>query len=325
MRIPPYSGDLDHQRLQPVDGTDHAIAANHRADAFRRAGIDQVTGGDLRLLRQLGDDLRHAPDHVAQVTVLAGLVVDHQLDLALAQVTALRRRGDRAAWRGVLEGFADLPGLLHLLHVGLAIAARHVEADGVAVDMLVGLLGGNVHGAGLHRHHQFRFILEVAGEFRVAHLAAVLHDHVALLLEEERRLLGVVVQLAYTAGAVTPHAVDAAHREGRGFAHHRQADHGRRRKHVVAGLGLGGGAGNARGGCQGDAGDTRGDDAAAGRVDHETFLRIFVVPIISGAVVPWVGVPRGGPDRRDFSPDRRRPRQRRYRATRQPAASGRPA
>jgi hypothetical protein len=59
-------------------------------------------------------------------------------------VADLRHRHERAARRGGFDRFADFPRSAHLLGLALQVAARHVEADGVAIDAVEGLLGRDI-------------------------------------------------------------------------------------------------------------------------------------------------------------------------------------
>ena len=62
-------------------------------------------------------------------------------------------RSHRRARRALLERLADLPGLLLLARRGLQITARHVEADGVAVDVAERTVDRNVAPALPDRDH----------------------------------------------------------------------------------------------------------------------------------------------------------------------------
>ena len=57
----------------------------------------------------------------------------------------------------MIERFTDFPRPL-LARRLLQVAAREVDADAVAVDVVERLVGGNVEAAALHRHDQFDFV-----------------------------------------------------------------------------------------------------------------------------------------------------------------------
>src|SRR4051794_14852354 len=64
---PFHSGDLDRHVRQLLDLAEKHIALHHRADVFRRAGIDDVAWHQLEGFRELRDLLGDAPDHVREI------------------------------------------------------------------------------------------------------------------------------------------------------------------------------------------------------------------------------------------------------------------
>src|SRR5256885_299127 len=108
-----------------------------RADARRRAGIDEIARLEGVVLRQEGDLLRHGPDHVRQVGLLALLAVDVEPQRPLSRVADFARRYELAAGGRFVEVLAEVPRTAMVLAPLLQVAARHVETDGVAVDMVV--------------------------------------------------------------------------------------------------------------------------------------------------------------------------------------------
>ncbi len=85
--------------------------------------------------------------------------------------------------------------------------------DGIAIDMVQRTFDRDVHAAGLHGHHQLDLVLIILGQGRIGTGLAILHDHVAMLGEEERQFALVIAQLPHMGEIVAPHAIDAAHRE----------------------------------------------------------------------------------------------------------------
>ena len=59
----------------------------------------------------------------------------------------------------MVERLADFPGPLFLARGLLQIAPRQVDANGVAIDVLMGLGGGNVEAAALERDDQLDFVM----------------------------------------------------------------------------------------------------------------------------------------------------------------------
>src|SRR3546814_14566405 len=81
MRISDWSSDVCSSDLQLADALDEAVqrvAALHRRHARRRARHDQVAGPQLEQLGAEGDHLRHLPDQLVEVALLAHLAVHLQ-------------------------------------------------------------------------------------------------------------------------------------------------------------------------------------------------------------------------------------------------------
>src|SRR5262245_15692192 len=118
------------------------------------------------------------------------------------------RWNERAQRGGVLEGFSHLPGALQPLGFGLQIAARHVDADGIAEDVLHCPGGGDVTAAGFEANDQLDLEVHVLGGRRIGKLP-VDDDVVRVLLEKERRVLGVPAHFPGVFEEVAAHAVNA--------------------------------------------------------------------------------------------------------------------
>src|SRR3984893_12022281 len=78
--------DADSKGADARDLAFELVARNGRGDAGGGSGHDHVAGGKLDHLAELADHLRHAPDHLGEVAVLAHLAVDLQGDAALARM-----------------------------------------------------------------------------------------------------------------------------------------------------------------------------------------------------------------------------------------------
>src|SRR5581483_12486374 len=65
----------DGELADALDFALDLVAGDRGGDARRRAGHDDVTGGELHHLRKLGDDIRHVPDQLVEIAVLADLAV----------------------------------------------------------------------------------------------------------------------------------------------------------------------------------------------------------------------------------------------------------
>ncbi len=116
----------------------------------------------------------------------------------------------------MIEGLADLPRALEVARGDLQVAARQIDADAVAPDAVVGLGDRNIAAAAFERDHQLDLVMHVLGQRRVGHRAAVRHDGVGGLGEEERRRALVLAHLADVLDVIAADAPDAAHRENLG-------------------------------------------------------------------------------------------------------------
>ena len=67
----------------------------------------------------------------------------------------------------------DAPGPALLLHLALQVAAGHVQTDAVAEDVFLRIRRFDIPPACADRHHQLDFMVQVAGERGVVHLAGL--------------------------------------------------------------------------------------------------------------------------------------------------------
>src|SRR5689334_11072492 len=188
------------------------VAYLQRRNASGRAGHDDVAGFERDHFGELPDDLRHVPDHLREVAVLLHLAIDLEIDAALLGMADLGSRSQRTAWRGTVEGLADFPWPLDVARGDLQVAPRQVDADAVAPHAVERLFLRDVAPAGFQRHHHLDLVVQVAGERRIRHGAAVMHDRVRGLCEEKRRLALVLAHLLDVLEIVAPDAPDAPHR-----------------------------------------------------------------------------------------------------------------
>src|SRR5262245_53726703 len=130
--------DLDLQLAQAVDSGEELVPGLGGADAGRRAGHDEVAGFQRVVLREEGDLLGHAPDHLVDIGVLANGAVDLQPELALRRVPDFRGGSDGADRGSLIEVLAEGPGPALVLADLLKIAPGHVQAYRVAPDVPVG-------------------------------------------------------------------------------------------------------------------------------------------------------------------------------------------
>ena len=121
----------------------------------------------------------------------------------------------------MVEGLADFPRPLQVARSDLQIAAREIDADGVAVDAVIGLGDRNVAAAAFQRDHQFDLMVHVLGQRRIGHGAAVRNDRIGGLGEIERRQPFVLPHLANVLDVIAADAPDPANRKNLVGAGHR--------------------------------------------------------------------------------------------------------
>src|SRR5580704_14140883 len=213
---PPSLQGLPYRHAEFSDSLDLAldlVAGDGGGDARWRAGHDDVAGREVDHLRKFCDDLRHVPDHLIKVAVLAHLAVDFEHDAAFRRVADRGCRLERPARRRMIERLADLPGPLDVARGDLQIAACQVDADAVAVDAGKRVFDLDVAATAFERHHQVDLVMHVLGQRRVGHRAAVGHDRVGGLGEEEWRLAHVLAHLLDVLDVIAADAPQAANRK----------------------------------------------------------------------------------------------------------------
>src|ERR1700732_29866 len=100
------SHNPDRHIRQALELARQHIALHDRADVFGRAGINDVAGLQLERLRQFGDLFGDAPDHLVEIGGLSHRAVDGKRDRALAEMSRLRHRVDRADHGAMVETLA---------------------------------------------------------------------------------------------------------------------------------------------------------------------------------------------------------------------------
>jgi hypothetical protein len=162
---------------------------------------------------------------------LAHLAIHRQGNRRLLDARHVLRAMDQTDGRGIIECLAHFPRTARIFHLPLQIAARHVETDRVAVDMLARLFHRDITATLADRHHQLAFIVVIAGLRRVRQFrhGARLRRHdgrvVAGFAKEEWRFaVRIGTHFTRMARVIAAHAIHAAYRELRIGAGDRQAD-----------------------------------------------------------------------------------------------------
>src|SRR5215212_915484 len=79
----------DLQGPNAMDAAFDLIAGREGGHACRRPRHDDIAGAERNLLRELGNDLRNAPDQFSEVSVLAFGAVDRKPDSSFGWMTNL--------------------------------------------------------------------------------------------------------------------------------------------------------------------------------------------------------------------------------------------
>src|SRR5690606_12502697 len=185
----------------------------------RRAGENQVPWCEREQRRQLGDDLRHVPNHVGDVGLLAKLAVDAQPDAAALDMPDALDRVYRSNRGRVIESLADVPRAALVTRRELQVPAREVVADRVAVYQLARPGRRNVAAGAADCDHELDLVVQIVGPLRVRDGGAVRDDRVGRLREDEGRLsLRVEPHFHYMGGVVSDDTVVPADGEALLFA-----------------------------------------------------------------------------------------------------------
>src|SRR5918992_1468792 len=178
-------------------------------DSLRGSGHDQVAGLQLDQRAQVGDRLRHLPDLLREVALLAEFSVDAQVYRSLAGMADGRRWPDRTHRSGAVEALRHVPGPASLLRLCLKVATRHVQTNRIPEHVREGRFGGDAFTAAFQRNHEFDLVMQLFCRGRKRQRASSLYDGTRRLHEEERRLpVGIVTHLN---GVLRVVATDAEH------------------------------------------------------------------------------------------------------------------
>src|SRR5207302_5530897 len=153
--------DADLELAQRLDAPNQHISSDHRADAGRRTGKDQIAWQQLVVLRKKMQHMRDVPDHVCQIALLPDRAVDLERDAATAHIADLADRVYGCYRRRLRERLAQIPGALDFAQRRLQVAPRHVEADRIAVDQGVGTLRRDANAASTDGNDELDFVMVV--------------------------------------------------------------------------------------------------------------------------------------------------------------------
>jgi hypothetical protein len=128
----------------------------------------------------------------------------------------------------VVERLADAPGAAQLLHAGLQVPPRQVDADRVAENVLHGIGCLDIPAATPDCHHTLDLVVQVIGQAGVGYrrraLAVGDHQGIGRFQEKERWLAPGETHLARMRRVVAADTIDAVHRKTLRPADHRHRD-----------------------------------------------------------------------------------------------------
>src|SRR4051812_35409356 len=186
--------------------------------ALRRARKDHVTRLNFEVARQEGDLFGYGPDHIREVPRLFRRPIHAQRNFATREMPDLRGGVDWADGAGEVSRLAQLPRATEVFSFVLKVAPGHVEADGVAIDMVERRLDRNVAPALAERNHHLNLEVIIRGFRRVGEFSSLADGHgqkrIGRLHEEEGRFsVRIMAHLACMGGEVTSDAIDPPHRK----------------------------------------------------------------------------------------------------------------
>src|SRR5690606_31897065 len=177
----------------------------------RRAGENQVPWCEREQRRQLGDDLRHVPNHVGDVGLLAKLAVDAQPDAAALDMPDALDRVYRRNRGRVIESLADVPRAALVTRRELQVPARDVVADRVSGCHRSGPGRRYVASGTTDCAHEDVLVVQIVGPLRVRYGGAARDDRVCWLRKEEGRLAPrLEPHFLYLSGVVSADTVEPA-------------------------------------------------------------------------------------------------------------------
>ena len=132
----------------------------------------------------------HIPNELGDIARLTNGAIDGNFKVCMVDIASLRLQGNGANGRRFVKGFADAPWTPLLFHFVLQIAARHVQTNGVTINVFFCIGGFDVSAAGSNGHHQFNFMVQVLSQAGVGHLTRLAfidhHQRICWFQKEKR-------------------------------------------------------------------------------------------------------------------------------------------
>ena len=93
-----------------IDTANEPVAWLNRPYSCRRSRIEQVTGLQVVVPGQIGDQFGHIPDEVTEISGLPEFFIDGQLDVSGLDVPGLTPLSALGTTHRVIETLAKVPG-----------------------------------------------------------------------------------------------------------------------------------------------------------------------------------------------------------------------
>ena len=177
------------------------------------------------------NDLGDLPHQLLGRALLTRLPVDLETDLGVLDQTRLRCLGDWPHGRAVIKAFADTPGAPLFFHFALQVAPRHIQANGITIDMRHRLTGGNISAALADRDHQLDLVVKVLRQARIGHLTGLTvgdkHERIGGFQKKKWRFAATKPHFFCVFFVIAAHTINAVDRKQGRFIADRNSD-GRR-------------------------------------------------------------------------------------------------
>src|SRR5690606_30638159 len=95
-------------------------------------------------------------------------------------------RHNLANWRRLIKAFGHGPWAPLLFRLGLQIAARHIKANGIAIDMVERIALRDIRAVFADGNDQFDFVMEICRLGRIGDGRVVDDDGIGWLFKKER-------------------------------------------------------------------------------------------------------------------------------------------
>ena len=146
------SNDGVDESAEPVDATLNAVSGLDCADSGGCTGVDEIPWDEFEVRRQLGNQLRHRPDQIFEVRLLAHLAVDGEPDAPLRQMPGRRYGVNGAAASGPIA-YSKIVNETFIRHRGVALGLS-MTGIGIAAAAIPPVFAGVIAEQGWRSGYQ---------------------------------------------------------------------------------------------------------------------------------------------------------------------------